>query len=244
MAEKNRVSGRTALVTGGAKGIGGEITRILADKGYTVVIAYNTSGEAAGRIITRLQSEGRNCGAFRADLSCPSQAEELYEWCRKCYGFVDTLINNAGICRFALATDDTPEDYRRVIDTNFGSVFNLTRLFARDMVSRGEGSILNVSSVWGARGAAMETLYSASKAAVIGYTKGLAKELRPSGVRVNCILPGYVLTDMNARFDQRQRAEILRRMGQKRALTAQQAAVAAVELCESGITGKIKRVME
>ena len=101
MAEKNRVSGRTALVTGGAKGIGGEITRILADKGYTVVIAYNTSGEAAGRIITRLQSEGRNCGAFRADLSCPSQAEELYEWCRKCYGFVDTLINNAGICRFS-----------------------------------------------------------------------------------------------------------------------------------------------
>ena len=110
MENKDTSCGHVALVTGGARGIGREITNILAKKGYTVIIAYHESAAAAMEIIEKLQSRGQNCGAFCVDLSNYEQVEKMYERCRKCYGVVDTLINNAGVSHFGLVTEDTPED--------------------------------------------------------------------------------------------------------------------------------------
>lgn len=238
-AAKKYMKGRTALVTGGARGIGEAAVRKFAKNGYTVIIACNSSAEHAYEMVSQMQGQGINCGAFQGDLSAPGAAEQLYLWCRKCYGFVDTVVNNAGISHFNLTTSDTPEDYNKVMNTNFGSVFNICRLFARDMISRETGSIVNVSSVWGERGASMESLYSASKAAVIGYSKAISRELKPSGIRVNCVLPGFVLTDMNAAFSEERRSEILKSMRQPRALNPEEIAEIIFTVAESESTGKI-----
>ena len=137
------------------------------------------------------------------------------------------------------ATEDDEEQYRYVMDCNFGSVFNVSGLFARDMVSNFRGNIINISSVWGQRGSAMESLYSASKSAIIGYTKALHKELIPQNVKVNCLLPGYVKTDMNAQFDEAEEKEILKRMRQKSALLPTDVSRAVLDILRSGVSGKI-----
>ena len=236
------MKGRTVLVTGGAKGIGAATVNKFADNGYNVIIHYNTSADSAAETVSRLQSRYINCGAFCADLSDPNAVNEMYDWCKKCFGFVDTVVNNAGICHFNLATCDEIADYERVMGVNFGSVFNVCRLFARDMINQGFGSIVNISSVWGERGASMESLYSASKSAIIGYSKAIAKELKPSEVRVNCVLPGFVQTDMNACFSDEQRVEILKRMRQPRALMPEEVAEKIFSVAESGKSGVILKM--
>ncbi len=229
---------KTALVTGAAKGIGAAIVRKLADNGYSVIINYRSSEQEAFELVSELQKKEINCAAFKADLSDAAQAEDLYVRCKKCFGFVDTVINNAGVCHFGLATEDETDDYRFVMDNNFGSVFNVCRLFARDMINMWEGDIVNISSVWGSRGASTESLYSASKSAVIGYTKALAKELSPERIKVNCILPGFVMTDMNDRFEQFEIKDILRKMRQKEMLTPEDIADSVFETLNSSYTGK------
>lgn len=235
---------KTALVTGAAKGIGAAIVRKLADNGYSVIINYRSSEKEAFELVSELQKREINCAAFKADLSDAEQAEELYMQCKKCFGFVDTVINNAGVCHFGLATEDGEDDYRFVIDNNFGSVFNVCRLFARDMINEWRGSIINVSSVWGERGASNESLYSASKSAVIGYTKALAKELSPERIKVNCILPGFVMTDMNAKFDETEIKSILRKMRQKEILYPSDIADAVYKTLNETYTGRSISVMK
>lgn len=230
---------KVALVTGAAKGIGAATVRALANNGYSVVIHYNKSEEKALLLMRELLAREVNCTVVKADLSVRSEAESLYGESKKCFGFVDTVINNAGVCHFGLLTDDGEAEYRRVMDSNFGSAFNVTGLFARDMVSNQRGKIINIASVWGSRGAALESLYSASKSALIGYTKAAAKELITSGVTVNCLLPGYVKTDMNARFDEEEEQAILRRMRQKESLTPEDVANAILTTLSQNPTGKI-----
>ena len=230
---------KVALVTGAGKGIGAEIVRTLASSGYAVIINYRNSEKQATTLVSELLSKEINCMAVKADLSIRAEAEYLYEQCVKCFGFVDTVINNAGVSHFGLATEDDEEQYRYVMDCNFGSVFNVSSLFARDMVSNFRGNIINISSVWGQRGSAMESLYSASKSAIIGYTKALHKELIPQNVKVNCLLPGYVKTDMNAQFDEAEEKEILKRMRQKSALLPTDVSRAVLEILRSGVSGKI-----
>ncbi len=236
------MKGRTVLVTGGAKGIGKATVFAFANAGYNVIVAYNSSEKAAYEIVGELQSREINCGAFRADLTKRQDVENLYEQCKSVFGFVDTVINNAGVCHYNLATCDDYDDYDAVMNANFGSIFGICRLFARDMIDRQTGSIVNLSSVWGARGAATESLYSASKSAIIGYTKALAKELKPSGVRVNCVLPGYVQTDMNARFSKEEQAAALKSMRQKRILTPEEVAREILSTAESEKTGRLVKV--
>lgn len=230
---------KVALVTGAAKGIGAATVRALAKNGYSVVIHYFRSEEKALTLMRELLANEVNCTVIQADLSIRSEVENLYEQSKKCFGFVDTVINNAGVCHFGLLTDDGEEEYREVLDSNFGSAYNVTGLFARDMVSFGCGKIINISSVWGSRGAALESLYSASKSALIGYTKAAAKELVMSGVTVNCLLPGYVKTDMNAQFDKEEEQAILRRMRQKEALSPEDVANAILTTLNANPTGKI-----
>lgn len=183
------MKGRTVLVTGGAKGIGKATVFGVANAGYNVIVAYNSSEKAAYEIVGELQSREINCGAFRADLTKRQDVENLYEQCKSVFGFVDTVINNAGVCHYNLATCDDYDDYDAVMNANFGSIFGICRLFARDMIDRQTGSIVNLSSVWGARGAATESLYSASKSAIIGYTKARQRNSNQAACALTAFCP-------------------------------------------------------
>ena len=189
---------RVALVTGGAKGIGKAIALKLADAGFSLAINYRTSEKEANELVSYLQSRGVNALAIRADVSKRDEVKKMYETCRAYFGFVDTVINNAGVSQYKMFCDCTDEDYDFVMNNNLRSAVNVCSLFSPDMVSNNFGRIVNISSVWGEQGASMEVLYSASKAGVIGLSKALNAELAPSGVIVNAVTPGFIDTDMNA----------------------------------------------
>lgn len=137
------------------------------------------------------------CRAVKADVSNPAEVEAMFDE----IGAVDVLVNNAGISSQKLFTDITDDEWRRTIGVNLDGVFYCCRSALPHMISRKSGVIINISSMWGEVGASCEVHYSASKAGIIGLTKALAKEVGPSGVRVNCITPGVVMTDMMSEFD-------------------------------------------
>lgn len=215
---------RTALVTGGAKGIGRAIALRLADEGFSLAIAYRSSEAEAFRLVAQLQSRGVNAVAFKADLADEAEAERLYRECRAYFGSVDTLVNNAGISLIRPLYECTAADFDRVVGSNLASVFNTCRLFSPDMASEGFGRIVNIASVWGEVGASAETVYSATKAGVIGFTKALSKELAPSGVLVNSVSPGFIDTDMNAHLTADERAAFLSSVAMGRAGTPDEVA--------------------
>lgn len=190
---------RTALITGGAKGIGAAVAHRLAEMNFNVVIAYRNSGERAAALADKLSRTVRAL-AVPCDVSDRKAVDDLYMYCRKNVGIIDTVINNAGLALYKLFQDTTDEEYEQIMNTNCRGSFYVTRAFLPDMLSAGFGRIVNVASMWGVTGAAMETVYSMSKAALIGMTKALAKEVGPSGVTVNAVAPGVVATDMLADF--------------------------------------------
>ena len=185
------------LITGGARGIGRACVEKFSRGGYSVSFIYNKSKTAAEILAA-------SCGAFavQADISDPCQAKAAVEQALSEMGSVDILINNAGISVTKLFTETTDEDYYNIMNTNFGGMFFVTREVARKMISDHSGRIINIGSMWGKVGASCEVVYSASKAAVEGFTKAIAKELGPSGICVNCIEPGVIDTDMNSALDQ------------------------------------------
>ena len=183
---------KKVLITGGTRGIGEAIARLLSEKEYKVYINYLKSDEKAENL-------AREIGAVpvKADVSSPKETEEMF--CK--IGGVDILINNAGIAQQKLFTDITSEDWDRMIGVNLTGVFNCTKGALPYMINKKSGCIINISSMWGICGASCEVHYSAAKAGVIGFTKALAKEVGPSGITVNCIAPGMIDTDMNKGFD-------------------------------------------
>ncbi len=190
---------RTALITGGAKGIGAAVARKLAADGMNVVIAYRNSKGQATQLADELNGRVRAL-AVACDVTDAKQVQALYRECRSAFGTVDTLINNAGVSLYKLLQDTTDADYDAVMNANCRGAFLTTRAFLPDMIAGRFGRIVNISSMWGVTGAAMETVYSMSKAAVIGLTKALAKEVGPSGVTVNAVAPGAIETDMLGGF--------------------------------------------
>lgn len=188
---------KTALVTGGARGIGRAISRLLAEDGWTVVVNYLSSEDEALSLSREI-----NCLAVKADVSDENQVSDMFKKIRDEVGSVDLLVNNAGIPGYGLFTDITSEEWRRIFSVNVDGVFYCCRQAVPDMIRKKHGCIINISSMWGQVGASCESAYSASKAAVIGLTKSLAKELGPSGIRVNCISPGCISTDMMGCFSQ------------------------------------------
>ena len=184
------------LVTGGSRGIGAKIVEIFAKNGCNVVINYNNNQECARNLSDKLNSEGYSTRIFKADVSNVEQVRDMIEFCRDNYGGVDVLINNAGVAQTKLFYEITQDDWDKMINTNLKGVYNCTREVVSDMIRLKKGSIINVSSIWGITGASCEVHYSASKAGVIGLTKALAKELGPSNIRVNCVAPGVIKTDM------------------------------------------------
>lgn len=184
---------KTAVITGASRGIGRAIAKAFALAGYSVVATYNSDKDAADSLIKEL--DGCDITFCQLDVTDFDKVNSFSTELLKNRA-VDVLINNAGIARQKLFTDVTPDEYRKMMATNADSVFFVTQAFARDMIKRHKGSIINISSMWGQVGASCEVDYSMSKAAVIGFTKALAKELGPSGITVNCIAPGVVETDM------------------------------------------------
>ncbi len=185
--------GKTALITGGSRGIGAACAQALAAEGHRVIFQYLNSEKAAEALAAEIGGS-----PVRADVSDRAQVRRMFETANP----VDILICNAGVALVKLFTDTTEEEWRAVIDTNLGGAINCCQAAIPDMVRQKYGRIIIVSSVWGVTGASCEAVYSASKAALIGLTKSLAKELGPSGITVNCVAPGVIDTDMNAGLTQ------------------------------------------
>ncbi|MCR4771399.1 MAG: 3-oxoacyl-ACP reductase FabG [Oscillospiraceae bacterium] len=183
--------GKRALVTGGSGGIGSEICRALAGDGWEVFVGYHSSRENAEKVAAETGGT-----AVYADVSKPRDVEEMFEKT----GGVDLLVNNAGVAHYGLITDLSFDDWRELFGVNADGAFLCCRAAVPYMVRQKSGCIINVSSMWGQVGASCESAYSASKSATVGLTKALAKELAPSGIRVNCIAPGVVLTPMLSVF--------------------------------------------
>ena len=200
--------GKVAIITGSSRGIGREIAKTLARKGINVVANYNKSEEAAKDLKQELEEEGIKIDIIKADVSKREDAKKLVEFTLNKYGKVDILINNAGISEYKLFTDETDEDWNKIINTNLYSAFAMSQEVIPNMVHNKSGCIINMSSAWGVVGGSLEVIYSVSKAGLDGLTKALAKELGPSNIRVNSIAPGMIYTKMNEKFSKEELKEI------------------------------------
>lgn len=231
---------KTAIVTGGSGGIGSAICVALARAGFDVAVHYMSGQDRARSVADAVAAQGRRCVCLQADVADPDSVASMVEDARICLGEPDVLVCNAGIARQQLFSDITFEQWNRVISVNLGGVFNCCKAVIPSMLARSGGSIINISSIWGLQGAALETHYSASKAGVIGLTQALARELAPSGIRVNCVAPGAIDTPMNAHLDSDAVADIIDRTPLGALGTPQQVADAVVFLAgeqSSFITG-------
>lgn len=189
---------KTVLITGASRGIGRAAAQAFAQQGYCVAVNYCTHADAAASLVEELRRAGQDAIAIQADVSDRTQVEAMFEEINCRWGSVDVLVNNAGIAQFGLFTDVLPQQWEAMLAVNVHGMFHCCQCALPGMIRRKTGSIVNVSSMWGVTGASCEVGYSAAKAAVIGFTRALAKEVGPSGIRVNCVAPGVVDTDMNA----------------------------------------------
>ncbi len=204
MQDKQKI----AIVTGASRGIGREVAKELAESGITVIANYNKSEEEAKKLQQELEEQNFKLEIFKADVSKREDVKKLVEYTIEKHGKIDILINNAGISEYKLFTDETDEDWDKLINTNLYSAFAMSQEVIPNMVHNKKGCIINISSIWGIVGGSLEVLYSISKAGLDGMTKALAKELGPSNIRVNSIAPGMINTKMNSKFTEKEIEEI------------------------------------
>lgn len=230
---------KTVLITGASRGIGAAAARLFAREGWNVALHYHRSGEAATALAASLDCDA---ACFQADAASPPQMRSMVAAVTARFGKIDALVNNAGISQQKLFTDLTDGDWREMFAVNTDGAFYACRAVLPQMIARHSGAIVNVSSVWGVCGASCEVHYSASKAAVIGLTKALAREVGPSGIRVNCVAPGVIDTDMNAGFDEKTLEALRDETPLGRIGTPEEAAELICFLCSeraSFVTGQI-----
>lgn len=187
---------KTALVTGGTGGIGRAICRTLTSDGWFVIAGYAHSAEKADEMVKNTEASA----AVKIDISDTASIAEAVELIGGKYGAPKLLVNNAGISEIDLFTSIPISRSDDILNINLRGTMNCTRAFLKEMIRQKNGSVINISSMWGEVGASCEVDYSASKAGIIGFTKALAKETAPSGIRVNCISPGFIMTEMNSHF--------------------------------------------
>ena len=231
---------KTIFVTGGSRGIGAAVVRRAAGK-YNVVFTYNTHSECAEQLLKEFGALG--VCAVQCDVRDEKSVKSAVEFAVKRFGKIDILVNNAGISKSGLLIDTDAKDFDDVFDVNVKGAYLVTKAVLPDMLSRGAGSIVNVASIWGQVGASCEVAYSSSKAAVIGFTKALAKEVAPMHVRVNAVAPGAVDTDMMKEYSEEEVKTICEEIPLGRLAQPEEVADAILFLAENEyITGSILQI--
>ena len=187
---------KTVLITGASRGIGKEIAIKFAENGYNVVINYNKSEAKAQDLAKKLENMNVRYLLCKADVSNDEEVKNMFIEIQKVFGGVDVLVNNAGVGLSKILQETSSEEIQKVFGINAFGTINCSKAVVPYMISKKAGKIINISSIWGKVGASMETIYSASKGAVISFTLALAKELAPSNISVNCVCPGVIETEM------------------------------------------------
>ena len=234
---------KIALVTGASRGIGAAIARALAREGYDLCLNYLTNKALAEELAEELRSPGCRVITHRADVACIDQVREMFCRVERELGHVSLLVNNAGVSLRAQIQDILPCQWQRIMAVNAGGCYNCISCTLPPMLEAHEGCIINISSIWGSRAASCESAYAASKHAVEGLSRSLAAELAPSHIRVNCIAPGVIGTDMLHSLGEEKVEEIYSQMPLERFGSVEDAAQAAVYLAKAEyVTGTVLTV--
>lgn len=239
------LKGKNCLVTGGSRGIGKSIALELAKLGANVAITYARSKDAAEEVVKELTGLGVKANSYQADAVNFEKADEVISAVVEEWGSLDVLVNNAGITQDNLILRMTEEQWDTVITTNLKSVFNYSKAATKPMMRARAGSIINVGSVVGLSGNAGQSNYSASKAGIIGFTKSFAKELASRNIRANVIAPGYILTEMTEKLDEKVLESIKKETPLGRAGNPEEVSAVVAFLASdlsSYITGEVIRV--
>ncbi|HEX8409088.1 MAG TPA: 3-oxoacyl-ACP reductase FabG [Thermoanaerobaculia bacterium] len=230
---------KVALITGGSRGIGRVTAMRLLTDGWSVAFTYGKSKDAA--LAFEAESKGR-AAAYEADIRDHDMNRSVAEQVAKKFGAIDALVNNAGVRQDALLYNMSPEQWDEVLDTNLRGAWSMTKAVVPLMMQQRRGAIVNVASLSGLHGVVGQTNYSAAKGALIAMTRSLSREVARSGIRVNCVAPGLVDTDMIAALDAEVKREMIRQIPMRRAIRAEEVAAAIAFLLSddaSGITGQV-----
>jgi 3-oxoacyl-[acyl-carrier protein] reductase len=240
-----RLEGKTALVTGGSRGIGRAIVQTLAREGAKVAFVYASNAASAESLVAELTGQGKTVVAYQCDVKNKEACDVVVAKVVEAWGKLDILVNNAGIIRDTLLAMMTPEQWQEVIDTNLTSVYNFCNAVTRTMMSARKGRIINMSSVAAEFGNKGQANYAASKGGIDGFTKCIATELASRGITVNAIAPGFIETDMTEAVRNAAEAEIKKRIPVRRLGKPDDIAEAVLFLASdqaSYITGQVLRV--
>lgn len=219
------LEGKVAVVTGASRGIGKATALLFAQAGCNLLINYHANEKAALEAVSNAEKLGVKAKPFRADVSRKTQVDEMIRYTIAEFGGIDILVNNAGIWKYAAIEMMTPEQLRETLDSNLSGVFYVITAAVPHMIKRKSGNIINISSTAGQRGEPFHSHYAASKGAIISLTKSLAAELAPHNIRVNCVAPGWVDTDMShSSLVGEEREDILQKIPLGRAGTAEEIA--------------------
>ena len=235
------MSKKYGIITGASRGIGRAIAEKMASEGVSLALCCRKNRSLLNDFAKELRRKyDVEIHTYTADVGDPASVEAMAGEIGRIFPQTDYLVNNAGISFIGLLTDMSNEDWNRMISVNLSSLFYTSKAFLPSMIHRKTGSILNISSMWGTSGASCEVAYSASKGGVNLFTKALAKELAPSGIRVNAIAPGCVDTDMNAVFSPEEKIELCEEIPVGRFAEPEEIAEAAWSLMNlSYVTGQV-----
>jgi 3-oxoacyl-[acyl-carrier protein] reductase len=240
----NKLSGKVALITGASRGIGRAIAIEFAKQGASVIINYSTDDEGAKETLEEIKRVNGYGIVIKGDIASFEKCNIIVEETLKLMGKIDILVNNAGISHIGLFMDATEVEMQKIISTNLLGAMYLSKHVLKDMISRKNGNIINISSMWGEVGASCEVLYSTSKGGLNLFTKALAKEVAPSNIRVNCIAPGVIETKMNSFLGEEEKISLEEEIPLGRFGKPSEIGKLAVFLCSedsSYITGQIIR---
>ncbi|MBR4303659.1 MAG: 3-oxoacyl-[Bacteroidaceae bacterium] len=240
-----QLKGKVALITGATRGIGYAMAKCFAAEGAEIAFTYVNSVERANQVEQELAELGVKAKGFQSDAASFENANQVVESVVKEFGKIDILVNNAGITKDGLLLRMNEQQWDDVLDTNLKSAFNYVRACAPLMMRQRSGNILSVSSVVGIHGNAGQANYAASKAGLVGFTKSIAKELATRGIRANVIAPGFIMTEMTGKFDEKMLAEWCKGIPMQRGGDVEEVAKAALFLVSdqsSYITGQVLQV--
>ncbi len=237
---------KVAFITGASRGIGASCAIYFAKNGYDIAVNYLTNKEKAESVVAQIKALGQNAVALCGDISDNEQVKNMVLECKRALGTVSVLVNNAGIAEHKVFSDITKENWNKMFSVNVDGVYNTIHEILPQMLHEKRGAIVNISSMWGVCGASCEVHYSAAKSAVIGLTKALSQELAPSNIRVNCVAPGLIDTDMNKNLSKEELKSVIDEIPLGKIGTAEDVAKAVFFLADDElspfITGAILNV--